>query len=165
MEIWDLYTKDRILSGMIILRGEKIPYGLFHLEVHFWPKDEKGRYLIQKRANHLKRLPGIWAETGGSVIAGETSIDAMKREILEEIGLDIPKEKLICFNSITRNDSIVDFWTTKINSEIKMNFIPTEEVSEIDFKYPEEITGMIANGNFYRFSIEYLKIIGVKVDA
>lgn len=35
--------------------------------------DSRGRLLIQKRASHLKLMPGIWAATGGSAIAGEES--------------------------------------------------------------------------------------------
>jgi hypothetical protein len=34
MEIWDLYTKDRVRTGRQIRRGEPVPAGFFHLVVH-----------------------------------------------------------------------------------------------------------------------------------
>ena len=34
MEAWDLYTKDRVKTGQTMLRGDRVPEGLFHLQVH-----------------------------------------------------------------------------------------------------------------------------------
>lgn len=48
-----------------------------------------GKYLITKRAADKAWAPGWWEVSGGAAIAGETSEEAVKREILEETGLDV----------------------------------------------------------------------------
>ena len=50
MELWDLYTKDRVPTGQTHVRGEKLPDDLFHLVVHVWIKNSRGQYLISQRA-------------------------------------------------------------------------------------------------------------------
>lgn len=48
--------------------------------------DEKKRILVTKRPE-TGMLPGFWEFPGGKLEAGESELDACKREILEEIGL------------------------------------------------------------------------------
>ena len=49
MELWDLYTKDRKLSGQTMARGESIPAGLYHLVVGIWTVNSQGRVLLTLR--------------------------------------------------------------------------------------------------------------------
>lgn len=46
MELWDLYTKDRVLTGETHVRGQPLPAGRYHLVVHVWIRNAKGQYLI-----------------------------------------------------------------------------------------------------------------------
>ena len=41
MEIWDLYTELREVTGKEHIRGEVIPEGYYHLVVHVWIKKKK----------------------------------------------------------------------------------------------------------------------------
>lgn len=34
MELWDLYTKDRIKTNQTMIRGDKQPEGVYRLVVH-----------------------------------------------------------------------------------------------------------------------------------
>lgn len=49
----------------------------------------KNKVLIVKRNSNEVAHPGKWAFPGGKVEKGETIIDALKREVLEEVGLEI----------------------------------------------------------------------------
>ena len=49
MEAWDLYTQDRVKTGQTMLRGDPVPEGLFHLQVHVCIFNEQGEMLIQQR--------------------------------------------------------------------------------------------------------------------
>lgn len=42
MEKWDLYTRNRELTGREQIRGEAIPEGFYHLVVHVWLKKQAG---------------------------------------------------------------------------------------------------------------------------
>ena len=49
--------------------------------------DNDGKILITQRAATKKYLPNIWHIPGGQIDAGETVIEALKREVKEELDL------------------------------------------------------------------------------
>jgi 8-oxo-dGTP diphosphatase len=51
------------------------------------------KFLIVQRSKHEIAYPGKWGFPGGKVEKGETITDTLKREILEEVGLEIENEK------------------------------------------------------------------------
>ena len=89
MEKWDLYTRNRELTGREQIRGEAIPEGFYHLVVHVWLKNRHGQYLISKRSADRPTYPLFWECTGGSVLLGETSLHGAAREVKEEVGVDL----------------------------------------------------------------------------
>ncbi|MBR3105938.1 MAG: DUF1653 domain-containing protein [Clostridia bacterium] len=86
MEIWDLYDKDRRLTGETLVRGTQGPEGRYHLVVDVLFLNSKGETLLQRRAKDKEPMPDIWSVTGGSAIAGEDSAAAVVRETEEEMG-------------------------------------------------------------------------------
>jgi len=55
--------------------------------------DDSGRVLLQKRTDD-----NLWGNPGGSLDLGETVYDAVKREVLEETGLEICDSDLELFS-------------------------------------------------------------------
>jgi len=51
------------------------------------------KFLIVKRGAHEIAYPGKWAFPGGKVERGQTILETLKREVLEEVGLEIHDEK------------------------------------------------------------------------
>ena len=49
-ELWDAYDKERNVTGKILVRGEEIPDGLYHLVVHIWIKNKDNLFLISRRS-------------------------------------------------------------------------------------------------------------------
>lgn len=47
----------------------------------------KDKYLVARRASH-KSLPGKWEFPGGKIEKDETPETALKRELLEELGIE-----------------------------------------------------------------------------
>jgi len=63
---------------------------LIQAVVHLHLFDPTGRLYLQKRAATKDRYPGRWdSSVGGHVAPGETPDQAIRREALEELGIDL----------------------------------------------------------------------------
>ena len=90
MELWDIYDKDRKLTGRTMQRNDwNMKPGDFHLTVLGVIMNEEGKFLVTKRVMTKSWAPGQWEISGGAAQAGESSEEAVKREILEETGIDV----------------------------------------------------------------------------
>ena len=62
---------------------------LLHPVVHLHVFSPEGALYLQRRAMHKDLLPGYWdTAVGGHVSFGETIMQALHREVLEEIGIE-----------------------------------------------------------------------------
>ena len=88
MELWDAYNAGfEKIENAILVRGEKIPDGLFHLVCDILVKHTDGTYLLMQR-DLRKHFGGMWEATaGGSALSGETPLECAKRELREETGI------------------------------------------------------------------------------
>ena len=89
METWDAYNQDfEKIEGMTLVRGEKIPNGLFHLVSDILVKHTDGEYLLMQRDSR-KHFGGMWEATaGGSALQGEDALTCAIRELREETGIE-----------------------------------------------------------------------------
>lgn len=90
MEFWDIYDSNKQRTGRTMKRNDWcLKDGEYHLTVLGVIVRPDGKFLITQRAMTKAWAPGWWEVSGGGVMAGEDSIDAVKREIKEETGLDV----------------------------------------------------------------------------
>lgn len=90
MEYWDIYDKNKQRTGRTMERNNWIlKDDEYHLTVLGVVCRPDGKYLITKRVMTKAWAPGWWEVSGGAAMAGEESLDAVKREVLEETGLDV----------------------------------------------------------------------------
>ncbi len=88
MEIWDAYYENKTLANKKIVKGQKIPKGLFHLIAETLVKHVDGTYLVMQRDYHKQDNPGLFeGSAGGSVLSGESAEEGALREVREETGL------------------------------------------------------------------------------
>ena len=89
-ELIDIYDQNRNLTGETIPRdGAFLREGQYMLYVLFIIEAPNGRMLITQRSMEKHWGAGWWEIGGGGVRAGETSREALTREVAEETGLDV----------------------------------------------------------------------------
>ena len=86
MELNDIYDENRNLTGKLHRRGTPWKPGEYGLTVCVWVYDGSGHFLLTRRAKG-KSFQGTWENTGGAAQAGETSRQAVARELFEETGI------------------------------------------------------------------------------
>lgn len=90
MELWDIYDSNKVRTGRTMKRNDWcLKDGEYHLTVLGVLRRPDGRYLITQRVMTKSWAPGWWEVPGGGVMAGEESEEAVRREILEETGIDV----------------------------------------------------------------------------
>lgn len=157
MEIWDILDKQGNKTDKTIVRGEPLKDGEYHLVVHIWIMNSKGEFLIQRRADTLKLMPGMWAATGGSALAGEDSKTAALREVKEELGIDINADSIHKIWRVTRKHNLADVWFVKKDVNIDDLELLEEEVSHAKWVSKEELKSMVTKGEFHNYGAEYFR--------
>ena len=144
MEIWDLYTKDRIKTEETMVRGEKITKGFYRLVVHVCIFNSRGEMLIQQRQPFKSSWSNMWDITvGGSAISGDTSQSAAEREVYEEIGYKLSLDRIRPALTINFEDGFDDMYLIKKDIEISDLYLQYEEVKAVKWASKEEILKLI----------------------
>lgn len=92
-ELIDVYDRDRRKTGLVIPRkGAWLDGDQRMLYVYALIENHEGRFLVTRRSLDKAWAPGAWEVTGGAVSSGETSWQAICREVREETGLDVTRQ-------------------------------------------------------------------------
>lgn len=160
-EYVDLYDNFRNRTGEIIERKKKVPSGLFRLIVHVCIFDSRARLLIQKRTKNKKTWPNLWDLTiSGAVSSGETSQDAAKRELFEELGIERDFSKEYPNISIKTTSRIDDVYIlNKKNIKIDTIKLQKDEVQDVAYKSLNGVIRLINENKFVPYQIDYIKLL------
>jgi len=149
MELWDVYDKNRNLTGRQMIRGSEFLEGDFHLVVHVCIFNSKNEMLIQQRQPWKKGGANMWDLTvGGSALSGDTSEQAAERETLEEIGYKINLSEEIPFFTINFEVGFDDYYLIEREIDIKDLTLQYEEVKDVKWASKEEIIDLVKEGKF-----------------
>lgn len=136
MEYNDIYDKHRNLTGKLHLRGTPWGIGEYGLVVCVWVYDGKGKLLLTRRAKE-KSFAGTWENSGGAAKAGETSRQAIARELFEETGIRAAEEDFELLSTGKDRHTHYDFYCLKREvplTEIKLLPGETDGVQWADFE-------------------------------
>lgn len=157
-EMIDIYDGNRALTGITIPReGAFLTEGQYMLYVLALIEDAKGRFLITQRSMDKHWGAGWWEVTGGGVRAGESSLEAVCREVPEEVGLELPNVSYAPVYSyenvdLKRGDNyFVDIYHIKLDfTEADVSLLDGEA---IDFRLAswDEISKLAENGTFLHY--------------
>ena len=134
MELWDVYNIDREKAGKVIDRHsfEILQNGEYHLVAEAIIINSKQEILMSKRAASKTKYPLMWECNGGSVKSGEDTLQAILRELKEELGIKLNKDEAIFYKTI-RDDKAKDFkdiWIFRKNIDLKELLFTDNEVIE-----------------------------------
>lgn len=149
MELWDIYNKDKEKTGNVIDRygNQRLKEGEYHYITQAVIVNSKGDMLISKRSKTKAKFPLMWEFGGGSVKIGENTLDAVVREMKEELGIKLNKEEAIFLKTI-RNDKykyFKDMWMFRKDIKIKDLNFTDNEVIDAKWVTIEEFENMCKN--------------------
>ena len=152
MEFNDIYDKDRNLTGRTHRRGTIWRKGEYGLVVCVWVYDGEGNLLLTRRAPE-KSFAGTWENSGGAALAGETSLQAIVRELFEETGIRANPEDFQLLNSSRDRNCHYDFYCLKCRIPIEQVVLQPGETDGAMWASFDEVHAMIRSG-------QICKIIG-----
>lgn len=159
-ELWDLYNQERKKTGRLHERGTPIPQGFYHLVVSVWIVNSQGQYLMSQR--HPNKLyPEYWECTGGSVIAGESSLQGAIREVKEELGLILNADTAQLIYQTRRDDcqDFYDVWCFRSDEPITSLKLQSNEVIAAEWMDKTMIYDLQRKGKLHPL-INYLVALG-----
>lgn len=159
MEVWDILDEDGNKTGKTMQKGDKIVWqkGIYHQAADVWIINSEKKILIQKRSSQKKLQPNVWAMTGGSVIKGESALDALKRETLEELGIELNIKKAIKIHHYKTGNVWVDEYIVKQDINLQDIVMLSEEVSDVKFATFDEIEKIYEDNNFFKNRWEFVR--------
>lgn len=95
--------------------------------------------------------------TGGSVIKGETSLEAIKREVKEELGIELDTNKVIKIKHYRTDNVWLDEYIVKQNINLNNIVLQEEEVCEVRFATFNEIETLLKQKKFINNRWEYVR--------
>lgn len=159
MEIWDILDENGNITGNTMKKSDEIVWqkGIYHQGADVWIINPNKKILIQKRALHKKLEPDVWAMTGGSVIKGETSLETIKRETLEELGIELQVEKAIKIQHYKTENVWLDEYIVEQDINLDDIIMQSEEVSDVKFATFDEIEKLYQNNMFIKNRWEFVR--------
>ncbi len=107
-----------------------------------------GTFLFIRRSDYIDTAAGYWCPVSGRVEENETQIEALQREVKEEVGLSVKALKKICEIPSHNNQFILHFWTTEIISgeasvasdeATDFKWVTLEQMKQLDPVFDEDV--------------------------
>ena len=158
-ELIDIYDSDRKRTGATVPReGARMGEGQFMLYVLAIIQDSRGRVLITRRSLDKHWAAGWWEVTGGGVAAGETSEQAIVRELAEEVGLDVadyPLERIFTYQNVdleSGDNYFVDIYRFTLDFTEADIVLQDSEAIDCRLATLEEVAQLADEGIFLHYS-------------
>ena len=134
-EYFDVLNERGEYTGKVESRDKCHKEGLWHKAVAIFIINSKNQVLLQKRSPLKKLWPNTWDITaGGHVLAGEFGFEAVKREVKEELGVELNKENITFIGSSISSNVKGDI----VNKHFNEYYIVNEDIDETKLKLQED---------------------------
>ena len=145
MEWNDIYDENRNLTGRVHRRGSQWKPGEYGVVVCVWVYDGQGHLLLTRRARG-KSFAGTWENSGGAVKAGETSRQAVARELFEETGIRADPEEFEYLDTDCDRNMFYDHYCLRRRVNLKDIVLLPGETDDVMWASFGKIHWMIRTG-------------------
>ncbi len=142
VEYNDIYNAQRQPTGKLHRRGKPWKPGEFGLVVCVWVYDGEGKLLLTRRAPG-KSFAGTWENSGGAAKAGETSRQAIARELFEETGIRAEEKEFELLDSDRDEHTLYDFYCLRRQTPIEEIVLLPGETDDVQWADFDKIHQMI----------------------
>ena len=149
MEWNDVYDENRKLTGRVHKRGTPWKAGEYGLVVCVWVHDGHGRLLLTRRAKG-KSFSGTWENSGGAAKAGETSRQAIVRELFEETGIRASEDEFELLGSDRDRNTHFDFYCLKRQTPLEEIVLLPGETDDVQWASMQQVRQMVSSGQICR---------------
>ena len=149
MEWNDVYDENRNLTGKLHRRGTHWEEGEYGLVVCVWVYDGRGHVLLTRRARG-KSFAGTWENSGGAAKAGETSRQAIVRELFEETGIRAEEDEFEFIGSDRDRSTHFDFYCLRRTTPLTQIVLLPGETDGVQWASLEQIREMVRSGEICR---------------
>lgn len=157
MQEWnDIYDENRKLTGRVHRRGTSWKPGEYGLVVCVWVYDGRGHLLLTRRAKG-KSFSGTWENSGGAVKAGETSRQAIARELYEETGIRAAEDEFEFLYSDQDSNTFYDFYCLQRSVKLEEIVLLPGETDDVMWASFGKIHWMIRTRKICRIIAQQFK--------
>ena len=156
-ELLDVYNDNGKRTGKVIERGinatffepgEHIAVAIIYIE------NDNNEFLIQKTS---KKKGGNFSSTGGHIGHNEEPIEAIKREVKEELGIDISNDNIIDLGFLVFDFPVRFIFYLKKNIDLNSIIIQKEEVESVSYMSENELKRIIEKGLMHKAHAKVLE--------
>ena len=145
----DIYDENRCLTGRIHRRGTPWKPGEYGLVVCVWVYDGRGHLLLTRRAKG-KSFAGTWENSGGAAQAGETSRQAIARELFEETGIRAEEGEFELLDTEKDRNTFYDFYCLKRQVSLQDIVLLPGETDDVMWASFGKVYWMVRTGKICR---------------
>lgn len=151
-EIFDIYDENGNYLG---IKEKSFCHsgnpGCYHKTVWIWIINSKNQVLTQKRSKTKKLFPSKWDNScAGHIRAGEAQLDACVREMSEELGITLSKDKFIFQGEVKLNSlwELAQFYVVREDYDISDFSFEDNEVEAVKWVSYDELVSLIWSDDF-----------------
>lgn len=150
--------------GSVLRSGAHADKTIIHRSVGVFILNDKREMLFQKRSSRKDTDPNTWTySVGGHVTFDDDYLVSAKREVKEELGVDVPLTYLTkSIVHMPHETEFTAFFEGIIDSHITLNFAH-DEIADIQWVPVKNISEFIKTHDTIGWTIEGLKIAGYLV--
>ena len=146
-EIIDIYDENKNKTGKIKIRHkETLKDGEYTIGVQAIIINSNKHILISQRANSKKIEHLKWECNGGALLAGEDVIEGLLREIYEELGIKLQKDKAIFLKTAKNDHNFKEIYLFEQDVEISQLQFKDGEAEAAKWVDINEFMNMFNNG-------------------